>query len=376
MMFRFKTQPVPSTEAQPQMPSVESVKRRSYLVNTEETNIVFHDAAVMQGEQDQLIDGPVLDELARKIQQLFKQYATSYHPLPDKIGIFYLPVASEAVEMERFPMTLGKVMLDQVQLNDEARQTLEHALRVHREWENRLADWGVTEAFSERRATILNFHGPPGTGKSMVAEGIATYLGRPLIRVDYAEIESKFVGDTPKNIRQLFTQAVAKDAILIFDEADSLLGKRLTSVQQSSDHGVNLTRSVLLTELERHPGLVIFTTNLVSNYDDAIRRRILASIEMPLPDEATRARIWNGLLSERLPLADDVTMNWLARREGLTGADMRDVLLFAAAAVLNDEQPELTRAGFLRAMDQIEQRKNVGVDKVIRSERKERDPSC
>ena len=210
----------------------------------------------------------------------------------------------------------------------------------------------------------------------MVAEGIATYLGRPLIRVDYAEIESKFVGDTPKNIRQLFTQAVAKDAILIFDEADSLLGKRLTSVQQSSDHGVNLTRSVLLTELERHPGLVIFTTNLVSNYDDAFRRRILASIEMPLPDEAMRARIWNGLLSERLPLADDVTMNWLARREGLTGADMRDVLLFAAAAVLNDEQPELTRAVFLCAMDQIEQRKNVGVDKVIRSERKERDPSC
>lgn len=376
MMFRFKAEPAPVIDNQPQMPPVESVKRRSYLVNTEETSIAFKDAAVMQGEQNQVIDGPILDEIARKVQQIFRQYATSYHPIPDKIDISYLPPALEATEAERFPAMLGKVMLDHVQMSDEARQTLEHALRIHREWEERLTEWGVTEVFSERRATILNFHGPPGTGKSMVAEGIATYLGRPFIRVDYAEIESKFVGDTPKNIRQLFAQAVSKDAILIFDEADSLLGKRLTHVQQSSDHGVNLTRSVLLTELEHHPGLVIFTTNLVSNYDEAFRRRILASIEMPLPDEATRVRIWNGLLSERLPLASDVTIKWLAEREGMTGADMRDALLFAAAAVLNDQQPQLTRTDFLRAMDQIEQRKSVGVDKIIRSERKERDSSC
>lgn len=376
-MFRFKTEPVTPPEPQVPMPSVESVERRKYLVNAEEMEIVFNDAAVMkEAEQDKLIDGPVLDEIARKVQHIFKQHATSYHPLPHQIEVSYIANEGDLPEADRFPTTYGKITLDQVHLKTEARQTLEHALRIHREWEQRLTDWGVTEAFSEKRATILNFYGPPGTGKSMIAEGIATYLGRPLIRVDYAEIESKFVGDTPKNIRQLFAQAALRDAILIFDEADSLLGKRLTSVQQSSDHGVNLTRSVLLTELEHHTGLVIFTTNLMSNYDEAFRRRILASIEMPLPDEAIRVQIWNGLLSERLPLAADVTVEWLAEREGMTGADMRDILLFAAAAVLNDQEPELTRSGFLRSMEQIQQQKVSGSETIIRAERKERDRSC
>lgn len=85
MMFRFKTEPAPLIDNQPQMPPVESVKRRSYLVNTEETSIAFKDAAVMQGEQDQVIDGPILDEIARKVQQIFRQYATSYHLSPIKL---------------------------------------------------------------------------------------------------------------------------------------------------------------------------------------------------------------------------------------------------------------------------------------------------
>lgn len=125
------------------------------------------------------------------------------------------------------------------------------------------------EIFSRNRAVILNFYGKAGTGKSMTAEAVAKALNKKVYHINYFELESKYVGETPKNIRRAFECATRDDAVLIFDEADSFLGKRLSSVTQSADYGVNITRSVLLMELEKFSGVVVFTTNLISNYDEA-----------------------------------------------------------------------------------------------------------
>ncbi|HCX70263.1 MAG TPA: ATP-binding protein, partial [Firmicutes bacterium] len=119
-------------------------------------------------------------------------------------------------------------------------------------------------------------------------------------------LESKYVGETPKNIQKVFADAKQHDAVLVFDEADSFLGKRLTSVTQAADYGVNVTRSTMFMEIENYSGIVIFTTNLIRNYDAAFMRRILASVEFALPDQNGRQVIWGLLLPKDMPLSDAV----------------------------------------------------------------------
>jgi hypothetical protein len=152
---------------------------------------------------------------------------------------------------------------------------------IYRQWDFQSVDPGGMSA-------AINFYGPPGTGKTMCAEALAHELGKPIIEVSYAEIESKYVGDTPKNIVAAFDCARRTDALLFFDEADSILGRRLTSVTQSADHGVNVSRAVMLKQLDAFAGVVVFATNLARNIDGAFVRRILQHVEVPLPDEACR----------------------------------------------------------------------------------------
>ncbi|MBX3004315.1 MAG: ATP-binding protein [Anaerolineales bacterium] len=181
--------------------------------------------------------------------------------------------------------------------------------------------------------TAINFYGPPGTGKSMAAESIAGELGMGIIRANYAEIESKFVGETPKNIKAAFAKAEDANAVLFFDEADSILGKRLSSITQSTDHAVNVSRSVMLLELDNFSGVVVFATNLVSNYDAAFTRRILGHVAMPLPDEAARLRLWRRHIPNRLPVqfAEGDWSRLVAATEGLAGGDILNAVLYAAS---------------------------------------------
>lgn len=193
----------------------------------------------------------------------------------------------------------------------------------------------MSEHFAGNRAVILNFYGKPGTGKSMAAEAIAQELGKKVYRISYSQLESKYVGETPKNIRKAFECAAKDGAVLVFDEADSFLGKRLSSVTQSADYGVNITRSVLLMELEKFTGVVVFTTNLISNYDEAFKRRILVSVYFEMPDERARKKIWELHLGGKIPLEPGVTADTLAARyDGISGADVKDMVFYAALRAL------------------------------------------
>jgi SpoVK/Ycf46/Vps4 family AAA+-type ATPase len=196
--------------------------------------------------------------------------------------------------------------------------------------------WNLKKIDPYRTGTALNFYGPSGTGKSLAAEAIASHRGQPLIDVSYAEIESKYVGDTPKNIVACFCEAAAQNAVLVFNEADSILGSRLSSVTQSSDHSVNVSRAVMLSQLDAFDGLVVFTTNFPRNYDAAFVRRILVHVRFDLPDEETRRALWAALIPAEIPGAAALDLDALAAAsDGLSGGDMVNAVKAAAAIAVS-----------------------------------------
>ncbi len=200
-------------------------------------------------------------------------------------------------------------------------------------------DFGLGEIDPYGGRTAINLYGPPGTGKSFAADAIANELGMGIIRANYAEIESKYVGETAKNIKAAFQKASETGALLFFDEADSILGRRLSNITQSTDHAVNVSRSVMLLELDQFSGVTVFATNLASNYDTAFIRRILGHIEMPLPDAEQRLRLWRYHLPARLPvqLAEGDWARLVTETEGLAGGDILNIVVYAASMALERE---------------------------------------
>jgi len=198
-------------------------------------------------------------------------------------------------------------------------------------------DWGLAATDPAGRHTAFNLYGPPGTGKTMCVEAIAGELGKKLIDVSYAEIESKYVGDTGKNIAAAFSAAREQDAVLFFDEADSILGRRMTSVTQAADQAVNVARAVMLKQLDAFDGIVAFATNLARNFDNAFVRRIPIHIAIPLPDHAGRRKIAERLLPMAVPFGSLVDFDLLASEtEGFSGGDLKNVVVNAVCALAAD----------------------------------------
>ena len=188
--------------------------------------------------------------------------------------------------------------------------------------------WGLRKIEPFPR-TALNFHGAPGTGKTMAAHALADRLGRTIMVASYAEIESKYHGDGPKNVKALFNAAQKDNAILFIDEADSLLSKRLTSVTQGSEQAINSMRSQLLICLESYSGAVIFSTNLVENYDKAFETRV-RHIEFVMPDQECRKRIWGNHIPSDLPVDDDFSIDELSEIDDICGRDIKNAVIDAA----------------------------------------------
>ncbi len=243
--------------------------------------------------------------------------------------------------------------LDRLILNHDTMQQIQHALALLEEQKLIYETWNLQSIDRTGRKVALNFYGEPGTGKTLAAEAIANSLGKEILVVSYAELESKYVGETPKNIKAAFQKASQTGAVLFFDEADSILGKRLTNVTQATDHSVNLTRSTTLMELDRFNGIVIFASNLVQNYDSAFLRRMLAHIEFPLPDLEQRIRIWKVHLPPQLPIEPDLHFERLGiASEGASGADIKNAVLLAAsyAARKPKGQQVICEADFIKAI--------------------------
>ena len=195
--------------------------------------------------------------------------------------------------------------------------------------------WGFGQKLSLGKGLNALYSGHPGTGKTMAAEVIARELHLDLYKIDLSQVVSKYIGETEKSLNRIFQQALDSSAILFFDEADALFGKR-TEVKDSHDRYANIEVSYLLQKMEEYDGIAILATNLRQNIDDAFLRRVQFIIEFPFPDEEHRKRIWDVIFPREVPIADDVDFQLLARSIRLAGGNLKSIGLAAAFYAASD----------------------------------------
>lgn len=213
-----------------------------------------------------------------------------------------------------------------------------------------LGQWGMRPGGGRGRGVIALFAGESGTGKTMSAEVVAADLGMDLYVVDLSTVVDKYIGETEKNLERIFTEASAVNAVLLFDEADAIFGKR-SEVKDARDKHANIESAYLLQRMESFDGIAILTTNLRANLDEAFTRRLDVVADFPLPDETQRLALWERCLGERLPRADDLDLPFCADRFELAGGSIRSCAVTAAYLSAESGTP-LTMAQVVTAVAQ------------------------
>jgi SpoVK/Ycf46/Vps4 family AAA+-type ATPase len=190
-------------------------------------------------------------------------------------------------------------------------------------------DWGFDKKLSIGKGTNALFSGPSGTGKTMAAEIISKEAGLDIYKIDLSNVVSKYIGETEKNLSKIFKEAETSNAILFFDEADALFGKR-SEVKDAHDRYANIEIGYLLQRLEEYEGVVILATNLSKNIDDSFLRRMQFVIEFPFPDEVQRRLIWAGIFPEKVPQADGIDWDFLSKKLKLAGGNIKNIAMATA----------------------------------------------
>lgn len=266
-----------------------------------------------------------------------------------------------------FEVREPKISLDKdLVLPAETHRMFNEAIGALKHHKTIYSDWGFGLVDPQGRNMVLNFYGPPGTGKTLAAEALAGILQRNFIHIGISELESKYVGETAKNISAAFNEAALSGALLFFDEADTLLGARLSSVTQGIDNEINAMRSTLLIELERFDGIVVFATNFARNYDAAFVSRIRYHIEFLLPDLEGRTALYKKMLVPGIPTNDErdnLVQKCAELSAGLSGREIRTVLRTALpkALVNGVEGASLTWQHLSEAIQEVKKsKKDVG----------------
>lgn len=197
-----------------------------------------------------------------------------------------------------------------------------------------LFEWGYGANLTGGGGVHALFSGPPGTGKTMAASALGNALGLELYRIDLSSVVSKYIGETEKNLSRIFEAARDSNAILFFDEADALFGKR-SEVKDSHDRYANIEVSYLLQKIEEYDGLTVLATNFVTNLDEAFRRRLHYLVEFPLPDVAERETIWRKTITPDTPIDGKIDFAFLAERMRLSGAGIVNIVVRAALFAAN-----------------------------------------
>lgn len=209
-------------------------------------------------------------------------------------------------------------------------------------------DWGLGPAWNEGGLAVM-FCGPPGTGKTMAAEALASELRLPMYRIDLSQVINKYIGETEKNLRRIFDAAEAADCLLFFDEADALFGKR-TEVKDAHDRFANIETSYLLERMERFKGLAVLATNRRKDLDEAFVRRLRYIVEFPVPGAAERAAIWRQAFPPRVD-ARGIDIPFLADRFELAGGAIRSAAFNACGqAAVAAKDPKVDMADVLLAV--------------------------
>ena len=235
----------------------------------------------------------------------------------------------EKLPKENFYITEPKYNLEDVILPESVKKEIERIGSYFKYHDKIFKEWNLQSVIKQHNLSI-NLYGESGTGKTMTAHAIANMLNKKIVLVNYAEIESKYVGETSKNLVSLFQFAKENDAVIIFDEADALLSKRVTAMHSATDVSVNQTRNTLLKILDDYDGIVFFTTNFIQNFDSAFIRRIFDHVKFEMPNKEMRYLLWNHYLLETIPCDNRNTiLKKISEVEGVTGADISTAVLKA-----------------------------------------------
>lgn len=288
--------------------------------------------------------------------------------------------AETSKELPYFTPIFPRYSFNRIILPTELRQQIYDSINIIKYQKLIYKDWGFEEVDTIPKS-ILNFYGPPGTGKTMCAHAIAKEVDKKLLALNYAEIESKYVGEAPKNLQRAFDIAKEEDCVLFFDEADSFLGKRINNVTQGAEQALNSLRSQMLILLEEFPGIVIFATNLVSNFDRAFESRILKHLKFNLPNREARIEIIRHMLPKKLPLQNGISEELLLKlsesSDGFSGREIKNAILnilLAKASVCGNNAiftDEDLISGFIHQKEELEQLKkakeNSKIEKIKRA---------
>ncbi|MCU0433360.1 MAG: ATP-binding protein [Bacteroidia bacterium] len=255
-------------------------------------------------------------------------------PGRDFLGLFTTGVSEKPDFSSNFPAKLittplawEDVVLDELvhdQVN-EIRLWLEHGKTL-------MTDWGLHRKIKAGYRSL--FYGPPGTGKTLTATLLGKMTGRDVYRIDLSMVVSKYIGETEKNLANVFDQAMNKHWILFFDEADSLFGKR-TSANSSNDHFANQQVSYLLQRIEDYPGVVILATNLKSNIDEAFARRFQSIIHFQMPGPEERLTLWESAFSHKSALEESIDLTSIAHEYELSGGSISNIIRYCSLKAID-----------------------------------------
>ncbi|UFJ38959.1 AAA family ATPase [Brevibacillus humidisoli] len=218
------------------------------------------------------------------------------------------------------------------------KELLRHACNQMKYRRTVLGSWGFSRKLAYGTGLSMLFSGPPGTGKTMSAQVVANELQLELYKIDLSQVFSKYIGETEKNLREIFQEAQGSNAILFFDESDALFGKR-SEVKDSHDKYANVETAFLLQKMEEYEGISILATNYLQNIDEAFMRRIQFIIKFPFPDAAQREMIWRSMIPEEAPLSEEVDFRFLANQLPVSGGSIKNIVVSAAFLAAEEKQP-------------------------------------
>ncbi len=222
-------------------------------------------------------------------------------------------------------------------------------------------DWGFEKKFSLGKGVIALFKGESGTGKTMSAEVLANELNLDIYKIDLSSIVSKYIGETEKNLNKIFTEAQTSNAILFFDEADALFGKR-SEVKDAHDRYANVETNYLLQKIEEYDGIVILATNFQKNIDEAFTRRMHFIVDFPFPDAKHRLIIWKNAFPSQVPLEKNLDLKFLSDKMRLSGGNIKNIAINSAFFAAEDSKI-ISMKDLIKAIHQEYQKLNKPISK-------------
>lgn len=326
--------------------------------------------------EDVLMDKKLFDELTRTYQwqqeKVRKNFLVRYDFLPGRMreilelaksyaysgGTEYIADAhlKRAVlrvsshSLDKYARKIqGVYRMEDLILPEMPKQKLFHIINRIRNRKLVYEEWGFKEKSPYGNGVSMVFAGSPGTGKTMAAQVMAAELGMELYRVELPSVVDKYIGETEKKLNRIFHEAQNSMAILFFDEADVLFSKR-TEVKESNDKYSNMEIAFLLQKMEEYEGISILATNYLQNFDSAFRRRISDMIDFPLPDARLRRQMWQSMIPPRLPLAEDIDFDFLAKQFEVSGSVIKNSLIYAGFLAAEIKEPLLTMDRILKGL--------------------------